>query len=152
MLLNCRRMGDIFSQLAKVEIMLNCSSSERSMKLIGSISSIFRYRPSVVSTTPCCILFTGRNPWAVSFFAFFLFAFFFRVILVTNSSHVYFSSIPGESQHMAQTLKQRIPVNAHDGQHPQGQQRQGHNNDFDGTRHRQPQLPVWATFRPRDAR
>ena len=39
--LNCSRMGDIFSQLAKLEMMLNCSSSERSVKLIGSISRIF---------------------------------------------------------------------------------------------------------------
>lgn len=38
--LNCRRVGEIFNQLAKLLMILNCSSSERSVKLIGSISSI----------------------------------------------------------------------------------------------------------------
>lgn len=51
---------------------------------------------------------------------------------------MYFSSIPGKSQHMAQALKERIPVNAHDGQHAQGQKRHCHDNDFDGARHGQP--------------
>ena len=58
--LNCNRMGEIFSQLANVEMMLNCSSSERRVKLIGSISSILMYLPSVVSITPPCISRMGR--------------------------------------------------------------------------------------------
>jgi len=40
--LNCRRMGAIFSQLAKEEMISYCSSEERSRKLMGSISRIFR--------------------------------------------------------------------------------------------------------------
>lgn len=58
--LNCKRMGEIFSQLANVEMMLNCSSSERRVKLIGSISSILMYLPSVVSITPPSISRMGR--------------------------------------------------------------------------------------------
>ena len=42
MVLHCNRMGEIFSQLAKLEMILNCSSEERSAKLMGSISRIFR--------------------------------------------------------------------------------------------------------------
>ena len=58
--LNCNLMGEIFSQLANVEMMLNCSSSERRVKLIGSISSILMYLPSVVSITPPRISRMGR--------------------------------------------------------------------------------------------
>ena len=39
---------------------------------------------------------------------------------------------------MAQALEQGIPINAHDCQHTQGQQRHRHDDDLDGARHRQP--------------
>ena len=38
--LNCSRMGEIFNQLAKLEMIPHCSSFERRRKLMGSISSI----------------------------------------------------------------------------------------------------------------
>ena len=38
--LNWRHMGEIFSHEAKEEMMPHCSSSERSRKLMGSISKI----------------------------------------------------------------------------------------------------------------
>lgn len=59
--LNCSFMGDIFSQLAKDDRMLYCSSEDRSIKLMGSISRIFTYRPSVVSTMPLRISLTGMK-------------------------------------------------------------------------------------------
>jgi hypothetical protein len=59
--LNCSFMGEIFSQLAKDERILYCSSEERSIKLMGSISRILIYRPSVVSTMPFRISLTGRK-------------------------------------------------------------------------------------------
>ena len=61
------------------------------MKLMGSISRIFTYRPSVVSTMPFWISLTGRKGWTNSSFSGFLLftlAFrlfeFFRVIGVTD--------------------------------------------------------------------
>ena len=57
--LNCIFIGEIFSQLAKVEIIVYCSSDDRSRKLIGSISRILIYRSSVVSIMPFLISLTG---------------------------------------------------------------------------------------------
>ena len=59
--LNCIRMGEILSQLANEEMILNCSSDDLSVKLIGSISNIFTYRPSVVSMMPFRISFSGMK-------------------------------------------------------------------------------------------
>lgn len=59
--LNWRRMGEIFSQLAKVEMIPHCSSSERSRKLMGSISRSLIKRPSVVSMMPFLISLSGMK-------------------------------------------------------------------------------------------
>ena len=73
MLLNCIRTGEIFNQLANEEIMLNCSSPDRSIKLIGSISRILIYLPSVVSIIPLAIFFTGMKSCTNSSFSCFAF-------------------------------------------------------------------------------
>ena len=82
---------EILSQLAKEEIIPNCSSLERSMKLIGSISRIFMYLPSVVSITPQFISLTGikscTNSSFSGFFLCFAFFSFFEPALVIFISH-----------------------------------------------------------------
>ena len=68
-------MGEIFSQLAKDEMILNCSSPERSMKLIGSISKILMNLPSVVSMIPWVMLLIGIKSCTKSSFSGFLLRF-----------------------------------------------------------------------------
>ena len=71
-LLNCKRIGEIFSQFANVAMILNCSSSERSIKFIGSISRILRYRPSTVSISPAQIFLIGIKSCTLSCFFLFI--------------------------------------------------------------------------------
>ena len=66
--LNCNRIGDIFNQFANEDIIPSCSSSERSIKLMGSISRILIYLPSFVSMIPWRIFFTGIKSCTNSFF------------------------------------------------------------------------------------
>ena len=108
MALNCNRMGEIFSQLAKLEIILNCSSEERSAKLMGSTSKIFRYRPSVVSTTPFRMSRMGRKDWADSplfFFLLGLFGFVFFFAIPFYPPKVEFAPVSPEPQDVSQILK-----------------------------------------------
>ena len=111
MLLNCRCTGEIFSQLAKEQMISYCSSSERSIKLIGSISRILIYRPSVVSIMPCSRFLIGMKSWVkLSFSGFlfpvFLFAELSLVIFVSHPSQMQFSSVRQIADNVTRILEQ----------------------------------------------
>ena len=102
-LLNCKRIGDIFNQLAKEEMIANCSSSERSIKFMGSISRIFRYLSSTVSIIPCLMFFTGMKSCEYSF----------RFAHIVGPPKMNFSSVHKMSEYMTDILQQRIAVYSH---------------------------------------